>query len=81
MYEDSVTRMKARFIGTAAGCMLIQILIPLFPGTAWHFLLATVMAAGLYMEGGRYLAAGTVLHLLCTDTYYNGTASRHLPLN
>ena len=54
MYEDSVTRMKARFIGTAAGCMLIQILIPLFPGTAWHFLLATVMAAGLYME-----AAGT----------------------
>lgn len=50
MYEDSAFRMKSRFIGTVAGCLLLQVLIPLFPGISWHFILATVMAVGLYME-------------------------------
>ncbi|MCD7993975.1 MAG: FUSC family protein [Clostridia bacterium] len=54
MYEDSASRMKSRFIGTVAGCLLLQLLLPIFHGTGWHFALATVMAAGLYME-----AAGT----------------------
>ena len=50
MYEDCTYRLKSRFIGTAAGCVLLQILFPLFPGTHGHFLLATIMVAGLYME-------------------------------
>ena len=54
MYEDSAYRMKSRFIGTAAGCVLLQFLLPLFHGTSGHILFATIMAVGLYME-----AAGT----------------------
>ncbi len=50
MYEDSASRMKSRFIGTVAGCLLLQLLLPMFHGTGWHFVLATVMAVGLYME-------------------------------
>ena len=50
MYEDSATRIKTRFIGTLAGCLILQFLLPLFHGTGWHFVLATVMATGLYME-------------------------------
>lgn len=50
MYEDSAYRVKSRFIGTVAGCLLLQFLIPLFPGSAWHYILATLMAVGLYME-------------------------------
>ena len=50
MYEDCTYRLKSRFIGTAAGCVLLQILFPLFPGTHGHFLLATIMVIGLYME-------------------------------
>lgn len=50
MYEDSAYRMKARFIGTVAGCLLLQLLLPVFPGTGGHLLLATLMATGLYME-------------------------------
>ena len=50
MYEESATRIKTRFIGTLAGCLILQRLLPLFHGTGWHFLLATFMAVGLYME-------------------------------
>lgn len=50
MYEDSAFRIKSRFIGTVAGCLLLQLLLPLFHGIAWHFILATIMAVGLYME-------------------------------
>lgn len=50
MYEDSASRVKSRFVGTVAGCLLLQFLIPLFPGSAWHYILATLMAVGLYME-------------------------------
>lgn len=50
MYEDSTFRIKSRFIGTIAGCFLLQLLLPLFRGTPGHLLLATIMAAGLYME-------------------------------
>ncbi|WP_418548722.1 FUSC family protein [Hungatella sp.] len=50
MYEESATRIKTRFIGTLAGCLILQLLLPLFHGTGWHFLLATFMAVGLYME-------------------------------
>ncbi len=50
MYEESATRIKTRFIGTMAGCLVLQFLLPLFDGTGWHFVLATIMAIGLYME-------------------------------
>lgn len=50
MYEDSAFRIKSRFIGTIAGCFLLQLLLPLFQGTTGHLLLATLMGAGLYME-------------------------------
>lgn len=50
MYEESATRIKTRFVGTMAGCLLLQLLLPLFHGTGWHFVLATIMATGLYME-------------------------------
>ena len=50
MYEESATRIKTRFIGTLAGCLILQLLLPLFHGTGWHFLLATFMAVGLYKE-------------------------------
>lgn len=50
MYEDSATRIKTRFIGTLAGCLILQFLLPLFHGTGWHFVLATVMATGLYKQ-------------------------------
>lgn len=50
MYEDCTYRLKSRFIGTAAGCVLLQVLFPLFPGTHGHFLLASIMVVGLYME-------------------------------
>ena len=50
MYEESATRIKTRFIGTVAGCLLLQFLLPLFHGTGWHLVLATFMATGLYME-------------------------------
>lgn len=50
MYEDSASRMKSRFIGTIAGCVLLQVLLPIFHGTPGHFLLASLMATGLYME-------------------------------
>lgn len=50
MYEDSAFRIKSRFIGTVAGCLVLQLLLPLFHGLTWHFALATIMAVGLYME-------------------------------
>lgn len=50
MYEESASRMKARFIGTIIGCVILQLLLPIFHGTGWHFVLASIMAVGLYME-------------------------------
>ena len=48
MYEDSKYRMKTRFIGTAAGCVVISLLLPFFHGTSGHFFLAAVMVVGMY---------------------------------
>ena len=48
MYEDSKYRMKTRFIGTAAGCVAISLLLPFFHGTSGHFFLAAVMVVGMY---------------------------------
>ena len=48
MYEDSKYRMKTRFIGTAAGCVAISLLLPFFHGTSGHFFLAAVLVVGMY---------------------------------
>lgn len=48
MYEDSKYRMKTRFIGTAAGCVVISLLLPYFPGASGHFFLAAVMVICMY---------------------------------
>lgn len=48
MYEDRKYRMKTRFIGTAAGCVAISLLLPFFHGTSGHFFLAAVMVVGMY---------------------------------
>lgn len=74
MYEESATRIKTRFIGTLAGCLILQLLLPLFHGTGWHFALATVMAAGLYME-----TAGTWQHALFSTSFALTLATMVLP--
>lgn len=57
MYEDSNYRMKTRFIGTAAGCVALVILLPLCHGTAEHLLLAAVMVVCMYTA-----TPGTCVH-------------------
>ena len=59
MYEDSKYRMKTRFIGTAAGCMLLAFLFPIFPGTMGHLILASIMGVVIYMA-----TPGTWIHTL-----------------
>ncbi len=48
MYEESRYRMKTRFIGTAAGCVIMIFLLSLCQSTLSHFLLASVMVACMY---------------------------------
>lgn len=50
MYEDSTYRLKSRLLGTVLGCVLLSLIIPLMGGTTSHFLLASVMVIGMYME-------------------------------
>lgn len=65
MYEDSAYRMRTRFIGTAAGCILMQFLLPLLHGSVTgHLVFAVLMAAGLYME-----AAGTWIQALFSTCF------------
>lgn len=48
MYEDSMYRMKTRFIGTVAGCGLMAILLLYINQPYQHFILASVMVMGMY---------------------------------
>lgn len=48
MQEDSARRVKTRFIGTCAGCILIYFLLPFFPGVNGHFLFSTIMVTFMY---------------------------------
>lgn len=57
MFEDSAYRMKTRFFGTAAGCVILHFLLMIFHGTAGHFFLASLMVSGMYME-----VPGTWIH-------------------
>lgn len=64
MYEDSIHRMKARFIGTAVGCILVALLLPLFPGMTGHLLFATLLVFGLYTA-----TPGTWQQALCSTCF------------
>ena len=70
MYEDSKYRMKTRFIGTAAGCVVISLLLPYFPGTGGHFLLAAIMVVCMYTAtpGTRVHAAFVTCFALSMTT-------------
>lgn len=48
MYEDSTYRIKTRFIGTAAGCIVVSVLLPFLHSANEHFLLAAAMVVGMY---------------------------------
>ncbi len=48
MYEESAYRMKTRLIGTAIGCLLAYLILPLLSGVTGHFVFATVMISLMY---------------------------------
>lgn len=48
MYEESAQRMKTRLVGTALGCLLVFVCLPLLPGTTGHFVFATVLISLMY---------------------------------
>ena len=48
MYEESRYRMKTRFIGTAAGCVIMIFLLSFCQSPVSHFLLGSIMVACMY---------------------------------
>ncbi|WP_418715152.1 FUSC family protein [Blautia hydrogenotrophica] len=48
MYEDSKYRMKTRFVGTAAGCILMMFILSFCHSTLDHFIVASIMVACMY---------------------------------
>lgn len=59
MYEDSNHRMLTRFIGTAAGCAVVALLLPFCTGFASHMIIAGIMVACMYTA-----TPGTTIHAL-----------------
>ena len=57
MYEDSNYRMRTRFIGTAAGCVLVVLILPFSTGFASHLIIAGIMVACMYTA-----TPGTTVH-------------------
>lgn len=57
MYEDSNYRMRTRFIGTAAGCVIIAMVLPFCHTMSSHLILAGVMVACMYTA-----TPGTIVH-------------------
>lgn len=64
MYEESVHRVKTRFIGTAAGSILLAMILPLLPGTTGHILFASIIVVGLYTA-----TPGTWQQALCSTCF------------
>ena len=65
MYEESRYRMRNRFLGTAAGCLIVSAVIPLLGGSLTaHFTLASVMVACMYTA-----VPGTIIHALFVTCY------------
>lgn len=59
MYEDSNYRMRTRFIGTAAGCMLVVLVLPFCSTVISHLILAGIMVTCMYTA-----TPGTIVHAL-----------------
>lgn len=59
MYEDSNHRMRTRFIGTAAGCVIVAFLLPFCTTFASHMILAGIMVACMYTA-----TPGTTIHAM-----------------
>lgn len=57
MYEDSNYRMKTRFLGTAAGCIIVSIILPFCGSISSHLLIAGIMVVCMYTA-----TPGTILH-------------------
>lgn len=64
MYEDSLYRMKTRFTGTAAGCILLAFLLPHFHGATVHIIFASIVVVGLYTA-----TPGTWQQALCSTCF------------
>lgn len=63
-YEDSVYRMKTRFIGTVLGCIIINFLLIGAHNTESHFIIASLMVIGMYTE-----VPGTWIHTVFVTCY------------
>lgn len=59
MYEDSNYRMRTRFLGTAAGCLLVTLVLPFCSSMTSHLILAGIMVACMYTA-----TPGTIVHAL-----------------
>lgn len=57
MYEDSNHRMLTRFTGTAAGCVLVTLLLPFCTSFASHLIIAGIMVVCMYTA-----TPGTTIH-------------------
>ena len=57
MYEDSKYRMRTRFLGTAAVCVLIALILPFCTSITDHLILAGIMVACMYTA-----TPGTIIH-------------------
>lgn len=64
MYEESRYRMRTRFLGTAAGCLVITLLIPMFRGISAHFIFSGIMVACMYTA-----TPGTIAHAFYVTCY------------
>lgn len=59
MYEDSNYRMRTRFLGTAAGCILVTLVLPFCDTMASHLILSGIMIVCMYTA-----TPGTIVHAL-----------------
>ncbi len=57
MYEDSKYRMRTRFLGTAAGCLIITLILPFCTTVPAHLVFAGIMVACMYTA-----TPGTIIH-------------------
>lgn len=59
MYEDSNYRMRTRFLGTAAGCVIVAFILPFCNTMSSHLILAGIMVTCMYTA-----TPGTIIHAL-----------------
>ncbi len=57
MYEDSNYRMRTRFLGTTAGCLIITLILPSFTSDLSHLVLAGILVTCMYTA-----TPGTIVH-------------------